>query len=63
MSHACPYCISGRIYVEAGSSLSYRCTDCEGTSVIEDHEPDLDCDDDRDDDDGCPEPQSVNSPS
>lgn len=36
MSHACPYCISGRIYVEAGSSQSYRCTDCKGTGVLQD---------------------------
>jgi len=28
----CPYCQSGRIAVEPGSSLTYRCTDCDGVA-------------------------------
>lgn len=27
----CPYCQSGRIAVEPGSSLTYPCPDCDGT--------------------------------
>lgn len=30
----CPYCHSGRIAVEPGSSLTYPCPDCGGTGRL-----------------------------
>lgn len=38
---ACPYCQSGRIAVEPGSSQTYRCPDCQGIPTFDPG----DCDD------------------
>lgn len=38
MKTECPHCIGGRIEVELGSSLAYRCPDCDGEGYVKEPE-------------------------